>query len=219
MPNNKRKRLSTIKGKEKAHPYSRKARQINRAMQKESRIAEARSHRIDAAMSQGQKVLWFRDNMDLDEEGNKVEDERLRKSVWTKAELGRLLDAFLARSDEEISEIKERRRPGRPLPPKDEFVLQANEVENKEARLAGLDIPDLTNGNVVRTLRAWDGDLNSITTIKLVKCKPASEFEREAQEKLANGKDAAMGDAKQSKKLKLSAEEQAIAEATGMIVS
>ncbi|KAJ1955554.1 translation machinery-associated protein 16, partial [Linderina pennispora] len=201
-PNNKRKRVSKIKGRDKAHPYSRKARQINRAMEAEAKIAAAKSQRIETNMAMGQKVLWFRDHMDLDDEGNTIEDRKALKTVWTKLELCLLLDEYLTRNDEEIEEIKERKRPGRPLAAKDELVLQVAEFENKEARLAGLEVPELTNGSVVKALRAWDGDLNSIKTIKLVKCKPASQIEMEKQEAGKN-----------------TTEDSALTEATGMIVS
>ncbi|KAJ1965205.1 translation machinery-associated protein 16 [Dipsacomyces acuminosporus] len=169
------------------------------------------------AMAQGQKIVWFRDNMDLDEQGEAIEDEKLLKSAWSKAELGRLVDVYLRRNDEEIEEIKAKRRPGRPLNAKDELVLQVNEVEVKEAKLAGIDVPDLTNGLVVKTLRKWDGDLNSITTIKLAKCKPASEYEKaELEAKAAEGNKSKSKS--KSKKQSLTAEDMAIAEATGMTI-
>ncbi|KAI9468589.1 hypothetical protein BX667DRAFT_473853, partial [Coemansia mojavensis] len=132
---NKRKRLSKIKGKEKAHPYSRKARQISRAMTKEANISKAKSDRIGIAMARGQKV-------------------------------------YLNRNREQVDELEEKRNTVRGLSPKETLFLQVTETEAKEAKLSGIDVPDLTNGLVVKTLRIWDGDVNSITTIKLVNCKP-----------------------------------------------
>ncbi|KAJ2586272.1 hypothetical protein EV177_009795, partial [Coemansia sp. RSA 1804] len=84
-PNNKRKRVSKIKGKEKAHPYSRKAKQISRAMHKETQISRAKTDRLNGAMAKGQKVVWFRDNMDSDQADGSV------KKAWTKDELRELL--------------------------------------------------------------------------------------------------------------------------------
>ncbi|KAI9503129.1 translation machinery-associated protein 16, partial [Coemansia spiralis] len=144
-PNNKRKRVSKIKGKEKAHPYSRKAKQISRAMHKESQIAKAKAERTSGAMARGQKVVWFRDNLDTAE----------GKKLWTIDELREFVDRYLVRNQDEVDELAEKKKAGRALSPREAFFLQAIEVEAREARLAGIEVPDLTNGAVVRTLRAW----------------------------------------------------------------
>ncbi|KAJ2850962.1 translation machinery-associated protein 16 [Coemansia brasiliensis] len=164
MPNNKRKRLSKIKGKEKAHPYSRKARQISRAMTKEASISKAKNDRINASIARGQKVVWFRDRIN--------EDDLKAQKSWSKLELQKLLSEYLNRNQDQVDELVEKRNTIRGLSPKETLFLQVMESEAKEAKLSGIDVPDLTNGLVVKTLRIWDGDVNSITTIKLVKCKP-----------------------------------------------
>ncbi|KAJ2003708.1 translation machinery-associated protein 16 [Coemansia thaxteri] len=179
MPNNKRKRVSKIKDKEKAHPYSRKARQINRAMHKETNIAKAKSERINAAMGRGQKIVWFRDNME------QASSEEPKKKLWSMLELRQLVDAYLARNDEEIETLMDKKKEGKALLQKESLFLQLVESEVKEAKFAGVEVPDLTNGAVVKTLRAWDGDLNSITTIKLISCKPASVIPAEQEEAAA----------------------------------
>ncbi|KAJ2540693.1 translation machinery-associated protein 16 [Coemansia sp. RSA 1853] len=190
MPNNKRKRMSKIKGKEKAHPYSRKARQISRAMNKEALLSKAKIDRVNSAMSRGQKIVWFRDRIN--------EDDLKTQKTWTIMEMRLLLDEYLQRNDEDIEELRVKREETRGLSPKEELFVQVMETERKEAKLAGLDVPDLNNGLVVKTLRIWDGDVNSITTIKLVKCKPT-----DADEVSATSADASA---------------QAIAQATGMVV-
>ncbi|KAJ2481902.1 translation machinery-associated protein 16 [Coemansia sp. RSA 2131] len=190
MPNNKRKRMSKIKGKEKAHPYSRKARQISRAMNKEALLSKAKIDRVNSAMSRGQKIVWFRDRIN--------EDDLKTQKTWTIMEMRLLLDEYLQRNDEDIEELRVKREETRGLSPKEELFVQVMETERKEAKLAGLDVPDLNNGLVVKTLRIWDGDVNSITTIKLVKCKPT-----DADEVSATSADPSA---------------QAIAQATGMVV-
>ncbi|KAJ2145138.1 translation machinery-associated protein 16 [Coemansia sp. RSA 1807] len=189
MPNNKRKRMSKIKGKEKAHPYSRKARQISRAMNKEALLSKAKIDRVNSAMSRGQKIVWFRDRIN--------EDDLKTQKTWTLMEMRSLLDEYLQRNDEDMDELKTKREETRGLSPKEELFVQVVETERKEAKLAGLDVPDLNNGLVVKTLRIWDGDVNSITTIKLVKCKP-TDADNEA--------------------ISADPKVQAIAQATGMVV-
>ncbi|KAJ1678131.1 hypothetical protein EV182_004711, partial [Spiromyces aspiralis] len=46
-PNNKRKNLSKIKGKDKAHPYSRKATQMRRAINRQARLETEKSKRFE----------------------------------------------------------------------------------------------------------------------------------------------------------------------------
>ncbi|KAJ2028707.1 translation machinery-associated protein 16 [Coemansia sp. S3946] len=213
-PNNKRKRVSKIKDKEKAHPYSRKARQINRAMHKETSIAKAKSERINAALGRGQKIVWFRDNMD---KGEEEVEAKLKKKMWTMVELRQLVDVYLERNDEEIETILAKKEEGKNLLQKESLFLQLVDSEVKEAKLAGVEVPDLTNGAVVKALRAWDGDLNSITTIKLVTCKPASIIPIEEEAKNSRRGDSAS--AKADKIPQLLTEQQAIEIATGMAVN
>ncbi|KAJ2049516.1 translation machinery-associated protein 16 [Coemansia sp. S16] len=214
QPNNKRKRVSKIKDKEKAHPYSRKARQINRAMHKETSIAKAKSERINAALGRGQKIVWFRDNMD---KGEEEVEAKLKKKMWTMVELRQLVDVYLERNDEEIETILAKKEEGKNLLQKESLFLQLVDSEVKEAKLAGVEVPDLTNGAVVKALRAWDGDLNSITTIKLVTCKPASIIPIEEEAKNSRRGDSAS--AKADKIPQLLTEQQAIEIATGMAVN
>ncbi|KAJ2883229.1 translation machinery-associated protein 16, partial [Coemansia aciculifera] len=224
-----RKRVSKIKDKEKAHPYSRKARQINRAMHKETNIAKAKSDRINMALGRGQKVVWFRDNMDKDDKANDSDDSeeeedeeeevdaKLKKKTWTMLELRQLVDVYLARNSGEVETILAKKSEGKNLLQKESLFLQLVESEIKEAKLAGVEVPDLTNGAVVKALRAWDGDLNSITTIKLVSCKPASiiPIEEEAKKNIRRGDNTAKAD----RVPQLLTEQQAIELATGMVVN
>ncbi|KAJ2697506.1 translation machinery-associated protein 16 [Coemansia sp. IMI 203386] len=183
MPNNKRKRVCKIKGKEKAHPYSRKAKQIARAMNKEALIAKTKGDRINAAMGKGQKLVWFRDNMDTDEIQYDKQVENEVKKIWTKNELALLLDLYLDRHKEQLEELQAKKDLGRLLSPKEALFLENVKTERKEAEMAGLEVPDLTSTAMVKYLRIWDGDLNSVTDIKLVKIKPTSVLQNETKPK------------------------------------
>ncbi|KAJ1799749.1 translation machinery-associated protein 16 [Coemansia sp. RSA 2399] len=207
MPNNKRKRVSKIKGREKAHPYSRKARQITRAMHKETQIAKTKSDRLSGALSKGQKVVWFRDNMDSTQEES---EDDTKKKVWTKDELRELIAVYLNRNQDDVDELLEKKNNGKVLAPKEALFLQVVEIEAKEARLAGIAVPDLTNGAVVKVLRAWDGDVNSITTIQLITCKPLDAPIADGTAENDND-DQMLEEATPS-------EDQAISNLTGMIV-
>ncbi|KAJ2801535.1 translation machinery-associated protein 16, partial [Coemansia guatemalensis] len=194
-PNNKRKRVGKIKGKEKAHPYSRKARQISRAMNKESQIARAKEERAKVAMAHGQKQVWFRDRIN--------EEDLLEQKSWTTEQLAKLVDEYLQRNNEEVEEIEAGRK-GRALAPKDALFLQVVETEKKESKLGGIEVPDLTSAFMVKTLRSWDGDVNSLSTIKLINCKPSDQLQQKQRD---------VGTGASTKTA-----EEAIAQATGMVV-
>ncbi|KAJ1722117.1 translation machinery-associated protein 16 [Coemansia erecta] len=203
MPNNKRKRVAKIKGKEKAHPYSRKARQIARAMNTESMIARNKSDRLNMAMSRGQKLVWFRDNLDEIEYAEAPENtgEDGQKIKWTMYELGQLVDLYLERHEEELEKIDEKKKLGRLLTPKEALFLENIKVERNEAEMSGLEVPDLTDKELVEFLRGWDGDVNSVSLIKKIRCKPASAQETEDTAPVVG-----------------SSQNQAIAEITGLSV-
>ncbi|KAJ1676448.1 translation machinery-associated protein 16, partial [Spiromyces aspiralis] len=106
-----------------------------------------------------QKFLWFRDNLD--------------ESIcpYTREDLAILIKAYLARNDDEIKEILEQRRPGRPLTPKQQLILTAAETERKEAMRGALDVPNLMDVKTLKLLHNWDGDMNSMHMITETRIK------------------------------------------------
>ncbi|KAJ2550913.1 translation machinery-associated protein 16 [Coemansia sp. RSA 1933] len=172
-------------------------------MHKETLIAKTKANRLNGALTKGQKVVWFRDNMDSVQEES---DESEVKKIWTKDELRELVSVYLKRNQDDVDELLEKKSNGKVLSPKEALFLQVVDTEAKEARLAGVSVPDLTNGTVVKALRAWDGDVNSITTIKMIACKP-----------LGAPTDDTTAETQAAPETTVS-EDQAIANLTGMIV-
>ncbi|KAJ2608342.1 translation machinery-associated protein 16 [Coemansia sp. RSA 1365] len=162
-------------------------------MNKESQLARAKEDRVKVAMAQGQKQVWFRDRIN--------EEDLLEQKSWTIEQLAKLVDEYLQRNDDEIEDIESGRVKGRALAPKDALLLQIMETEQKDAKLGGIEVPDLTSAFMAKTLRSWDGDVNSVSTIKLINCKP-SDQQPKRRDVGASTKSA----------------EQAIAQATGMTV-
>ncbi|KAJ1643232.1 translation machinery-associated protein 16 [Coemansia erecta] len=143
-------------------------------MHKEGLIAKTKTTRINTAMNKGQKLVWFRDNMDTQEIQYDREPINGVKKTWTMKELGLLVDLYLDRHAEQLEELEEKKRMGRLLSPKEALFLENVGTERREAEMAGLEVPDLTSAAMVKYLRHWDGDINSVTDIKLVKIKPTS---------------------------------------------
>ncbi|KAJ1908880.1 translation machinery-associated protein 16, partial [Mycoemilia scoparia] len=227
-PNNKRKTLASIKGKEKAHPYSRKATQMRRAINRQVRIEQGKLKRNELMTPKGLMFLWFKENMDTG------------RKAYSKEEAVDLAREYLARNDEAISEIKEKLRPGRPMDPKDKLLIEMMEKERSEAARGAMgkhclftctqsicfydistdprtqqpnwfdsvEIPNITNPKIFKILKEWDGDMNSIHLIKDMRIAVDPAKDSEPKSNTAGADNAGS-----------SSIERAIAAETGMIVS
>ncbi|KXN65300.1 hypothetical protein CONCODRAFT_80802 [Conidiobolus coronatus NRRL 28638] len=140
MPNNKRHSLKDIKNKDKAHPYSRKANQIQRAID--------RSIKVEKKKMRAERFLWFSHAL----------DEELISA--TMEEVHDLIQTYLDRNEEELSTNSKSFQA--------DMIKLQHAKELKEYEVEGFEVPDLTNMKNVKLLREWDGDVNSIQSIKSV---------------------------------------------------
>ncbi|KAL1916660.1 uncharacterized protein VTP21DRAFT_5364 [Calcarisporiella thermophila] len=154
MPNNKRHTLKTIKGKEALHPNSRKANQVNRAYMRVDRLEKKRSERITGKNPLVERYLWFRYAMDEE------------VACLSKSEVHDLIEMYLNRHNEELKELQSTRREGRPKSPRED-LLEALIKKERQEYISGLDIPDLTIPKNVKKLRAWDGDVNFLSQLRI----------------------------------------------------
>ncbi|KAJ1980520.1 translation machinery-associated protein 16 [Dimargaris cristalligena] len=155
MPNNKKKSLKNIKGKETAHPYSRKARQIQRSLLRHDKFVEGRSSRLGLQNKSSERYLWFRYAMD-----------DAKKSL-SKAEVHELVQMYIERNDGEIEKLLSERRKGQPMPKNIEVLKMIKKSTDDEYR-SGLKLPDLTHIATVEYLRDWNGDMNGIANMKFI---------------------------------------------------
>jgi hypothetical protein len=65
--------------------------------------------------------LWFKENMDQS------------INVYSRAELASLCNVYIQRNNETIQEIRKNQRPGRPLAPKEQLMVDMANKEAKEA--------------------------------------------------------------------------------------
>ncbi|KAI9273643.1 translation machinery-associated protein 16 [Sporodiniella umbellata] len=156
---NKKLTLRTIKNRDEIHPYSRKAHQLSRVYQRREKMAKKEKQKSVNPI--GDRWLWFRYAMDED------------KTVITRPEIHDLIEIYLARNDEELEELENSRNKGHRTPktPRQD-LLEALKLREANEYISGLELPDLTNGKVVKLLREWDGDRNSMSrmsTIRLAK--------------------------------------------------
>ncbi|KAI8098888.1 uncharacterized protein BX664DRAFT_319861 [Halteromyces radiatus] len=155
MPNNKRHTLKTVKKREELHPYSRKAQQLSRIMMRKEKLTTRSTMTTKDLLAQ--RWMWFRFAM----------DDTL--TCTTKDDMHDMISMYLERNDDELEKLqKDRQLTKRPKSSR-EHLLEATITSEKDEYKSGMELPDLTNGKVVKLLREWDGDTNSMTRIKTIR--------------------------------------------------
>lgn len=148
-----------IKGKDRAHPRSRKAEQMQRILIRQDRLADRkRQHNLITNYPVLDRVTWFQ--MALDPSAEQV------------ADLHAFVKEYLDRHSSEIEQIKKDQRPGRPLPKRYSDLMSLCKQERSEYETgAGLLIPNLIGAEQVQKLRNWDGHKESLDRIGLLRLK------------------------------------------------
>jgi translation machinery-associated protein 16 len=158
MPNNKKKALKQVKGLDKAHPYSRKATQMNRIILRKATISANELKRADSKSLLVQRMLAFQEVIDMP--------------------VHEMIDAYICRNDDEIAELRDaqRGRSNRVIPAR-LSLLENLRLKDVAEYKNGMEVPEQSPKNVER-LKNWNGDHNSITQIKTVRvvCPPAPKF-------------------------------------------
>ncbi|KAI8813283.1 translation machinery-associated protein 16 [Cladochytrium replicatum] len=162
MPNNKKKSLRDVKNAQGAgivgaHPYSRKATQMRRALHRESVLTEKTAKRDDVKFHKAERIVYFR---------LAVPDD---KQCATFDELHEYIQLYISRNDDEMKKLTENVRPGRPRPPKLDLLesLKKKDIAEYEK---GFGVPNLVDPNTVKILRACEGDYNAIMSrVKLIR--------------------------------------------------
>ena len=107
---------------------------------------------------------WFRDAVAETLELDQTEQEQ----HITDGGLQTLVAEHIHRLDEEIQELKDQRRPGRPPSSTEDHLRHQQEGEGKEFR-AGFWVPDLRQKDVRDKLTKWSGDWAGLNTLKFVR--------------------------------------------------
>lgn len=165
--------VKSVKGYENAHPYSRKAHQVQRAMLREEKNSKTKNAKLAENNLEIEKYQWFR---------KAVPEERTNLTL---EELTNAIERYINRNDEEIDSITSSLRKGRPAPPR-LTLLQALKKKELEDFNHGIFVPDLTVAKNVKTLRNWKDDWNSIKLIKLIKVYSKDSQKAKEEQKKAN---------------------------------
>ncbi|KAI8903749.1 translation machinery-associated protein 16 [Gorgonomyces haynaldii] len=147
--NNKKKNVSNIKGLDKAHPYSRKATQLNRAvvrninLQEKRKLQSAKHQLIVDKLVSLQTILRGNEALTAHE----------------------LIQAYIARNDAEIKHLNEKRRNNSKT--NRQQLLESLRQKDEQDYSVGFEIPDISDPEMRQTFIQWDQDYNSISILKM----------------------------------------------------
>ncbi|KAF2144640.1 uncharacterized protein K452DRAFT_349691 [Aplosporella prunicola CBS 121167] len=85
-----------------------------------------------------------------------------------------LIQSYVFRDDEELSQLKKSRRAGRPPSVRENMLRQRREAEEKEFE-SGFYVPDMQDEMTLARLRNWDGDWVGCNAMKFVRISKAGE--------------------------------------------
>lgn len=96
---------------------------------------------------------------------------RDQTTEWNVEGLHDLIESYITRYHHEITDLKEKARPGRPKSSR--LVLLENVMKKERAEYiqTGFEIPNLLDVECFHVLRGWNGDYNSLKTITMVRLK------------------------------------------------
>ncbi|GAB6028515.1 translation machinery-associated protein 16 [Chamberlinius hualienensis] len=149
------------KAKDKViHPNSRKAWQLARKEHHENRKESSRGNSNVKLNAAGEKMMWFKTNLD---------ELSSSKECYDKSEVKQLVEKYLGRFDEEreqiaiINSIKGRH--GRMHASREDNIRFIQQKELNDYDTAGFEIPDLFDKENVKYLRSWNGELKHLCNI------------------------------------------------------
>ncbi|KAF8940500.1 hypothetical protein BGZ58_006172 [Dissophora ornata] len=150
--------MKSIKNKDMIHPSSRKAQQVMRVVLRKDRLEHRQKVRANNSFNQSDRVLWFR---------HAVPDDVVSLN---REQHHALIEEYLARYNEEYQSLVALHRPGKVRPKAArEDMLAAFMSKERLEYASGFEIPDFSSPKNVKLLREWDGDLNSINRIKMLR--------------------------------------------------
>ncbi|KAJ5820103.1 translation machinery-associated protein 16 [Penicillium riverlandense] len=77
-------------------------------------------------------------------------------------------DRYINRDADEIEQLQQERRKGRPPSKREETLKLRTDTEEGEFR-TGFWMPDLGDGDVLAALKSWNGDWSGLSTLKFVR--------------------------------------------------
>lgn len=188
MPNNVKRKLSKIKGHNTAHPFSRKAVQVRRALIHTEHKADKVARRDAVKANRATKIFMLQEQVqnfygvDYEKLDDKDANADIDFQPLTEEEIHGLVMNIIERNDEEIGKLIAQRRKGRPPPPKLQLLQDIKDNELKEYKSGSWEVPILSNKDNLKRYALWDGDLNSLPLIKMQSLKYFVKVNKDAMD-------------------------------------
>lgn len=138
------------------HENSRDSKRLRSAGARDDRVARLTAVRQHANKQWLDRVAFFQDR--LPETLHPLETEKIQA----------LVQDYLARSDEELEQLKAERRSGRPASTRQTLLEQQRNMEGKEFE-SGFWMPNLQDEETLTRLDGWKGDWVGLGVMRFVR--------------------------------------------------
>ncbi|SCU79733.1 LAFA_0B05270g1_1 [Lachancea sp. 'fantastica'] len=155
------------KGKSVAvHPKGRKFQKLTTATLREDKIAAKKRLHNERKSHELSRVKFLQDVVNMDT----FKD----RETFTLEEMLLFANQFIGRDDEELDELKKKRRSNRPPSNRQVALQQRRDTEVKELQ-SGFLVPDLTEAANVEFLRRWNQTFGSMNTLQQIRINDKAE--------------------------------------------
>ncbi|KAF7286764.1 hypothetical protein GWI33_004386 [Rhynchophorus ferrugineus] len=141
------------------HPNSRKTKALAKQLMKQNNRDKAKLSTNIKQNLLGEKLLWFRDNLNPDQK------------ACTPKEIELLILKYLGRFNDELEQIKLKhsigQRKNRQHANREDIINMTIKREKEEFKTCGIEMPDLLNVSQFNLLKCWSGELRLIQNFKL----------------------------------------------------
>lgn len=150
-------KVSKSVGKSKAaiHVKGRNFKRLNRATLRQQKLHHKKSLHLEQKLNELHIVKY-------------IQDEILQvpeKEMFGLKEMKAYIENFLGRFHLELAQLKADRKKGRP-PCNRQLLLEEKIKHDEKVYITGIKIPDISNKDVVKSLRKWNGTIGGTTVLR-----------------------------------------------------
>lgn len=148
------------------HPRGRKFQQLTRATLRENKVKAKKKAHNEKRSNELARMSFIQ---------SALNSEALKdQPTFSYKETSVLIEEFISRDDDDLEELKSKRRANRPPTGRQQLLQHKRDLEMDEFR-AGFLCPDLTDAENVIFLRAWNQTFGALSTLKLIRINDKGE--------------------------------------------
>lgn len=146
----------------KVHPRGRKLQQLERATLRDQQLEKKKRLHADNRTVELLRYSFMQELI--------LSEDLADDKVFSRADIAKFIEMFIARDDEEINELKKAKRSNRPTSNKQLLLEQKRKKESQEF-VIGFLAPDLTDAHSVNALREWNGTFGGLNNVKKIRLR------------------------------------------------